>query len=85
VLLCADVMAEGAFPAALRCGIEYAPVALLALRVGTESETGSFSCGIGVRASIVALDYAFRRHPELGATHALSLGVALPGGAGEDR
>lgn len=57
----------------IRCGIEYHPIAMLALRAGTGTEPARFSAGFGLNFGFFAADYAFSTHADLGMTHQFSI------------
>lgn len=75
--LLVDIEKDVRYPMELHAGIEYVILDLLSLRAGTISDPSVLSAGIGIRYSIVALDYAFTNHTELGATHQMSLSLYL--------
>lgn len=57
----------------VRLGAEFAPVPALRLRCGLGTEPLSYAAGVGLAAGPLGLDYAFRFHPALAATHLLAL------------
>lgn len=59
--------------AGLNLGLEYIVRELLALRVG--SSAGALRAGLGISANLLAVDYAYWAHGDLGATHQLSLSI----------
>ena len=63
--------------AKLHLGAEVAPMKDLALRAGYTTDTGEISAGVGVRVSVVQLDYGFG-FLDLGSTHRISLTASLP-------
>jgi hypothetical protein len=73
----ADLRGELRAPVDFRAGIEYTPLRFLALRAGTSTETGLFTCGVGVSIAGVAFDYAMSAHPDLGLTHAVSASILV--------
>lgn len=73
----ADLRGETRMPVDLLAGIEYEPLPFLALRAGAATETGLFTCGVGVRVAGVGFDYAMSAHPDLGLTHAVSASILL--------
>ncbi len=61
------------FPVSLHLGTEYRPIDFLVLRVGTSTETDSYSGGIGILYNFIQADYAVTSHPDLGLTHQFGL------------
>lgn len=70
--------------AKLHFGAEVEPMKDLALRAGYTTDTGEISVGVGVRVSVIQLDYGFG-FLDLGSTHRISLTASLPnlGGKGD--
>jgi len=60
----------------LHAGTEVEPMKDLALRVGYTTDTGEISAGVGVRVSIMQLDYGLG-FLNLGSTHRVSLTVSF--------
>ncbi|MBL0174271.1 MAG: hypothetical protein IPP94_03220 [Ignavibacteria bacterium] len=77
ITLAADLAGDLEHPVDVRVGLEYRPLACLALRAGASSEPGSFTCGLGLASGGVGIDYALRAHPDLGLTHAVSATLRL--------
>lgn len=75
--LVADLEKDIRYPAELHVGFQYTLLDLLALRAGTTGDPSILSAGLGIRYSVVQLDYAFTNHAELGATHQVSLSLHL--------
>jgi len=63
--------------AKLHFGTEVEPMKDLALRAGYTTDTGEISAGVGVRVSVIQLDYGFG-FLDLGSTHRISLTASLP-------
>lgn len=61
----------------LDLGLEYIIRDFLALRLG--SSAGTLRAGIGLSANLLALDYAYLGHSDLGATHQVSLSILFGG------
>ena len=61
------------YNASLRFGFEYSPIRYLSLRTGFSNEPSRFTAGIGIKYSIVNLDYAVFTHNDLGLTHQAGL------------
>lgn len=76
-LVC-DLFRDTRFPTEMRVGQEYWLCESLALRFGFSTEPSTYSFGSGVSGSRFRLDYGFRYHPTLGATHQVSLSL-FPG------
>jgi hypothetical protein len=74
VLVAADIDKTGGRSFKLHAGAEVEPVKDLALRAGYTTDTGEISAGVGVRVSIIQLDYGFG-FLNLGSTHRVSLTV----------
>ena len=74
ILLNFDVSKETRFPMDIRCGIEYKPFSILALRIGVGNEPTRFCSGFSVFCYRFRIDYAFSSHIDLGMTHMFSLG-----------
>jgi tetratricopeptide (TPR) repeat protein len=54
-------------------GLEYLIRNFFALRLGTSS--GNLRAGVGIVASLFTFDYAYLAHPDLGATHQVSISL----------
>lgn len=52
-----------------KSGIEYLYNYIFALRLGYESETDSFSTGVGINFDLITFDYTYKIHPDLGGSH----------------
>ncbi|MEK7395451.1 MAG: PorV/PorQ family protein [Candidatus Poribacteria bacterium] len=76
VLTSASIDKAGGRSPNFHIGAEVHPVKDLALRAGYTTDTGELSAGIGVRISIIQLDYGFGLL-SLGSTHRLSFTMAL--------
>lgn len=63
--------------AKLHLGVEVVPMKDLALRAGYTTDTGEISAGVGVRVSVIQLDYGFG-FLDLGSTHRISLTASFP-------
>ena len=74
VLVAADIGKAGGRSAKLHIGTEIEPLKDTAFRVGYTTDTGEISAGVGVRVSVVQLDYGFG-FLDLGSTHRVSLTV----------
>ncbi|MBI3193990.1 MAG: hypothetical protein HYZ34_05895 [Ignavibacteriae bacterium] len=64
-----DYVKEMKQPASPRFGFEYWLIESVAFRAGISDEPTSYSTGIGVRYSMIEVDYAFYTHQEFGLTH----------------
>ena len=73
IKLMVDVYKDIRFALDIRCGIEYRPIAVLALRAGAGNEPERFSAGFGLSFGFFAADYAFSSHADLGMTHQFSI------------
>jgi len=67
---------ESRFPLETRCGVEFTPVAFLAVRGGFALEPSTIAAGIGLNAGPIRFDYAYQEHPALGPTHTVSVELA---------
>jgi len=72
-----DLYKDVRYPAELRIGGSYRPLAPLALRCGLQSNPGRFSGGIGLWVGLVRVDYAAGYHYDLGVTHSVSVTVGM--------
>lgn len=61
----------------IRSGLEYTPVQFFSMRAGFSTEPSEFSGGFGLHYSTLDFDYAITSHPDLGLTHALTLGLSI--------
>ncbi|MEW6195067.1 MAG: hypothetical protein AB1521_07925 [Bacteroidota bacterium] len=61
------------FEASVLFGTEYRPIDFLVLRLGTATETNSYSGGVGILYDFIQADYAVTSHPDLGLTHQFGL------------
>ena len=66
------------YPFELCIGLEYSLEHVVALRLGAANEPSTIAAGIGMRTSMLSMDYAYTIHPDLGGTHCFSLCYALP-------
>jgi hypothetical protein len=73
-LIAAGVDKSSGRSAKLHVGAEIEPMKDLAFRVGYTSDTGEFSAGVGVRVSLIQLDYGLGLL-NLGSTHRIALTV----------
>ncbi len=60
-------------PLSIRGGLEYLIFNFLFIRFGVRSEPDTYTAGVGIKYSIVQLDYAVFTHPFLGLTHQAGL------------
>ena len=74
VLLAAAVDKASERSAKLHLGTEVEPMKDLDLRLGYTTDTGEITAGVGVRVSVIQLDYGFG-FLNLGSTHRVSLSV----------
>jgi len=74
VLLAAGMDKAGGRSTKFHLGAEVEPMKDLDVRAGYTTDTGEFSVGIGVRVSVIQLDYGFG-FLNLGSTHRISLTV----------
>jgi len=58
-------------------GLEYSIEDVVSLRLGAEHEPSTVSAGIGIRTSLLSIDYAYTGHPDLGGTHCFSLSFVI--------
>jgi len=77
--LAADLEKDIRYPLELHGGVQYSLLDVIALRAGTTTDPSVFSIGLGVRYSLLQLDYAFTNHEDLGPTHQVSLSLFLAG------
>lgn len=75
VLLLVDAYKEARFPLAVRGGVEFSPLELIALRTGFTTEPVQYSAGLGVRLAALHADVAGSFHEDLGWSPALALSV----------
>ena len=61
------------FPFAFHFGMEYELIKYLTLRFGTATNPDTYSAGLGIRYSLLQLDYSVFDHPILGLTHQAGL------------
>jgi hypothetical protein len=64
-----DYVKETNFDPSSRFGFEYRIIDAVALRGGVSDRPSEYAGGIGIQYGIVAIDYAFFMHQELGITH----------------
>jgi len=76
VLLATAIDKAGGRSVKFHLGTEVHPVKDLAIRAGYTTDTGEISAGIGVRISVIQLDYGFGLL-NLGSTHRVSLTMTL--------
>lgn len=76
-LLAISAEKDSRFPFGLSVGAEYCFEELLTLRLGAVHEPSTVAAGIGVRTSLLNLDYAYTVHPDLGGTHCFSVSFVL--------
>ena len=76
-LLAVDLVKDVRFPAELDAGLEYEPVSVVRLSVGSSTEPSSFRGGVTIHYHPVEAGYTFSTHPDLGGTHHFSLVLAL--------
>ena len=69
---------DNRYPFELSVGVEYCIEDLLTLRLGASHEPSTIAVGIGIRTSLLRMDYAYTLHPDLGGTHCVSLSFAIP-------
>jgi hypothetical protein len=69
---------DSRYPFEMSVGVEYCLEDLVALRFGAAHEPSTVAAGIGVRTSLLSMDYAYTMHPDLGGTHSVSLSVFIP-------
>jgi hypothetical protein len=74
ILIGADIDKAGGRSAKLHAGTEVEPMRDLAFRVGYTTDTGEISAGVGVRVSVIQLDYGFGFLNQ-GSTHRVSVTV----------
>jgi hypothetical protein len=76
ILLASAIDKAGGRSVKFHLGAEIHPVKDLAIRAGYTTDTGEISAGIGVRISVIQLDYGFGLL-SLGSTHRISLTMTL--------
>ena len=76
-LIAADIAKDILFPADLAIGFEYAPLEAFLFRGGTTLNPSTFSAGVGIRTTLLRLDYALAAHPDLGLSHVISFAIVL--------
>jgi hypothetical protein len=76
ILLATAIDKAGGRSAKFHLGTEVHPVKDLAIRAGYTTDTGEISAGIGVRISVIQLDYGFGLL-SIGSTHRVSLTMTL--------
>lgn len=72
-----DAYKDVRFPVDVRVGTEYRFLDRFSLRAGMSSDPSRFSAGAGFEAGPAIFDYAFYTHPDLGVTHAFSVGFRI--------
>ncbi len=72
-----DVAKDVRFPVDVRVGAEYRFLDRFSLRAGMSSDPSRFSAGAGFEAGPAVFDYALYTHPDLGVTHAFSVGFRM--------
>lgn len=77
VTFTADIVKDIRFPAELHVGVGYDVLEFIQIRAGSATEPSSLHAGLGIRYSVVQLDYALASHQVLGLTHHLSLVLDL--------
>jgi hypothetical protein len=66
------------YPFGLAIGLEYFLEDVVTLRLGAANEPSNIAAGIGIRTSLLCMDYAYTMHPDLGGTHCVSVSFVLP-------
>jgi hypothetical protein len=69
---------DSRYPFELSVGVEYCIEDLLTLRFGASHEPSIIAAGIGIRTSLLRMDYAYTMHSDLGGTHCISVSFAVP-------
>ncbi|MFN0157895.1 MAG: hypothetical protein ACKVRP_07470 [Bacteroidota bacterium] len=77
ITLAADIVKDIRFPAELRIGVGYQLHEYVQLRAGSATEPATLNAGLGIRYSLLQLDYAITNHHDLGMTHQFSLTLNL--------
>ena len=72
-LLSAELYKDARFPVDARFGLEYLPFKILSLRFGTALEPSRIGAGFSLAFSHFRIDYAFKSHVDLGATHLFAI------------
>ena len=72
-LLAADVYKDTRHPVDGRAGFEYTPISVLSLRIGFGSIPARISAGFSININWIHINYAFKSHMDLGATHLFSI------------
>lgn len=72
-----DIYKETRFKPDFRAGIGYRLNPIIALRGGIEDKVETFTMGFGLKLTKFNFDYAIMVHPELNASHAISVLVDL--------
>ncbi len=72
-----DIYKESRFKPDFRAGIGYRLNPIIALRGGIEDKAETFSMGFGLKLTKFSFDYAIMVHPELNASHAISILIDL--------
>lgn len=63
------------FEPSLHLGIECWPIKELALRTGVTERQMQVAGGMGLRVGVIAVDYSYASHPDLGGSHIVSMGI----------
>ena len=72
-LFSADLYKDARFTTDARFGLEYTPLKMLSLRVGTALEPSRIGAGFSLNFMHFRIDYAFKSHIDLGAAHLFSI------------
>ncbi len=72
LLLNVDLYKDARFPVDARFGAEFSPFSVLSLRVGTATEPSRVCAGFSLKFVHFRIDYAFKSHDDLGASHLFS-------------
>jgi hypothetical protein len=77
-LVAVSMQKDSHYPFELSIGAEVVLEDVIIVRLGASHEPSTVAAGIGVRTSLLTLDYAYTMHPDLGGTHCFSLSFVLP-------
>ena len=77
-LVALSAQKDSHYPFELSLGLEYSLEDVVTIRLGAANEPSSIAAGIGLRTSMLCVDYAYSMHPDLGGTHSFSLSYSLP-------
>ena len=74
LILNVDIYKDTRFPVDMRVGIEYSPVRIISFRIGAGLNPSRTCAGFSINLRQFRIDYGYKSHIDLGATHLFSFG-----------